>query len=199
MAIVVEHYGLHHEGEFTFIHEHGYSMCLTPGYEGLRSPFLVRRPGFTLPCPHKVLTYAYEPDFALPPEADHPLIKAMAPRKDDPKIYWVPGVARGKVGELMKLCSYAKRSLFSVRLGGAPEIMKALKLTNITPIVVVAYDMENGHTVRAIALSETARPIVFCGPFPPAAPHIPLPVPDFSPASLPLGKIGWQILKESCR
>jgi hypothetical protein len=199
MPTVVEHYGLHREDEFTFILERGYSMCLTPGFEGLRSPFVVRRLGTTLPCPHRLLAHAYEPEFKLPPEAQHPLIQAMSPRAGDPMIYWVPAAARGALAELMKLSSYVKRSIFSLRLGGAPDIMAALKLTNVTPIVVVAYDHYNGPTARSIALTETMRPIVFCGSFPPAAPHVALPLPDFDPSSLPLAKIGWQLLKESVR
>lgn len=196
LRLLVEHYGLHREGEFIFLLERGYSMCLSQGFEGLTSPFRTKR---QVPCPHNLLAHAYEDDFELPPEAQHPLVVAMAPRSADPKVYWVPQEARSVVGELCKLFSPVKVPVFTIRLGGSVRIMPELKASNITPVIISGYDYTNGPTMRAIALSETLRPIIFCGPFPPACEHTSLPIPDFRPANLPLGKIGWQMLKESVR
>ena len=192
----VTHYGIHREAGFAFLVERKRSQCLSKGFEDLPSPFTFKG---SATCPHCLLErIGIEPLIRLPrAKLDHPLLQAMLPRENAaPGAYYVPPSGRGIVEELQRL-SMNQNPIASMWFNDAKRIVQSLMVTNISPIVVVNYDMSHAGALRIIANAPRLRPVIFCGQYPPAGEVTELSLPDFDVGKMPLGQIGWQVLQES--
>ena len=193
MTIFVDHFGIHREGEFVFLHEAGRSYCLTPGFEGLPSPFRVRG---SVSCPHRMLD---DIPTVAGPVVKHPTIRAFAPVvHKNPGVFWMPPEGRAVAEELLRMSVLVgSNAVMALWRGAPPAVFRALTVTNISPVLICGYDVRHSQTLRQLALLPRLRPLVFCGTFPPPCPHTQLDIPSVNIAKMPLKDIGWRMLKES--
>lgn len=194
MPITTNRYGLHMEGEFAFLHEDARERCLTPGFEGLRSPFIVQRPGFA--CPHAFLSGVEEfnLDVSVP---DHPLVAAMAPVPST-RVYWIDAPARQTIEDLVPLFSPSGLSIYAPWAIDIRGLALRLTLTNLGPIIVTGYDYKHLPRFQQLLHQPRTRPVIFCGAVCPPGVDEVLPIADIATLrpSRPWRAIGWALLQQ---
>jgi hypothetical protein len=203
--MIVNRWGLHNEGEFTFLHEPDQSLCLNAGMADLASPFRVVT---RATCPHAFLT-GPAPGEARPriPRAfrRHPLVVAMSPiewrsqwNPSWPPVFWGPSADRGLIETMTALSCLGPPTVFAAWSNKLSGLGPRLLVSNLSPVVIVGYEMAHLPEMQRLLTLPRLRPLVFCGSFPPPGPVTAIAGP-LAVARLPLRDIGWHILRKEIK
>lgn len=159
MTQLVQGYGLHRQDDLVWLHEGDGARCLTPGLEGLESPFTVIK----LPrqrCPH-----------VLPRPEEGPLpvdrlAEILSPKPND-RLYWAPPSHGPTVFAMSEYFSQHPsepavyswtRYLTSIR-----ALAPKLQLTNCIPMVVAGYIPRDFQDVVELSRLPRTRALVLVG------------------------------------
>ena len=192
--IPLDTYGLHWQDEFAFLHEKGSSICLTPGFPDLPSPFEVVRPRTATPCPHELFVGPGEPDVRVP---SHPLVHAMAPvPHPNPVAYYIDASARGVVEFLTTMSGLVGVPTIQPWATKLKTVTPRLTVSNISPVVITSYDFKDLPDIRHLMDQRRTRPIILCGIFQPPN-TVPIPTDGLEKLRVaqPWRAIGQTILR----
>lgn len=158
----MNHYGLHRQDEFAFLHEQGGGRCLTPGYSRLESPFTVRGRHW-LPCPHRL----------GPPEPgpilDHPLVRAMSPDQEG-GFFFLRDTNANWLWRLSAMTPGTDRVVEPYWVIKPPRVRRLepkLTLTNAAPMALIDLSPRDLVDIETLAGLPRLRNLVVCGPIKP--------------------------------
>lgn len=158
----MNHYGLHRQDEFLFLHEQDGGRCVTPGYARLESPFKVR-PRHWLPCPHRL--EQPEPGEML----WHPLVNAMSPAQEG-GFFYVRDVHANWLWRLSAMTPGGERVVepyWGLKMPRVRRLAPKLTLTNVAPLVLVDLTPADLVDIETLSRLPRTRNFIVCGPLKP--------------------------------
>jgi len=158
---IVQHWGLHVDGDLVFLHEQDRTRCMTPGLEGLESPFVVETRG---KCPHALLPWD---DSVVPVEPPSGLARVLGPIPDG-GAYWAPPAARPLLKVSHDLCCLFRPASFTPWATPLRRLAPELTLTNLAPLVIFDYEPKDLTQLLHLLDAPRIRTVVLCGPIRPA-------------------------------